>query len=69
MHSHFKKINFVSVLQYVLSSPSRSWFSGKIIASHAMASGSIPEGRILPATAHFALERKMMGSSGKQANV
>ena len=25
----------------------RSWFSGKIIASHAMASGSIPEGRIL----------------------
>jgi hypothetical protein len=23
----------------------RSWFSGKIIASHAMASGSIPEGR------------------------
>ena len=27
--------------------PVRSWFSGKIIASHAMASGSIPEGRIL----------------------
>ena len=30
---------------YVSHIIERSWFSGKIIASHAMASGSIPEGR------------------------
>ena len=34
------------VFLLVSSKPGRSWFSGKIIASHAMASGSIPEGRI-----------------------
>ena len=38
--------------------PQRSWFSGKIIASHAMASGSIPEGRIL-----FSPVRSMLGGS------
>ena len=31
----------------LVTAAARSWFSGKIIASHAMASGSIPEGRIL----------------------
>ena len=35
-----------SYLHFFPAPAGRSWFSGKIIASHAMASGSIPEGRI-----------------------
>jgi hypothetical protein len=46
MHSQLaENLNFGSWIQIFSMSTARSWFSGKIIASHAMASGSIPEGR------------------------